>query len=395
MNSKDPTIPFFVVDRPMSLNILKTSFVDFPDTTFGLMTHAHVTENFLKLFRNFPCESGGNCWLKSQRECCTRSSENKGESCSLGKRVNLRLVRMCDYGIFEKHGKKLSYEKLFDRYETVGANYGVMKDVFGDAKATIASAREAVREYKKKSRKFRLVLVAQGKTVSEYVWCYERLRSLGEKHIAIGGLLRRRPRSARYLYVSSDETLDQVLGAIRERFDPDWIFVLGVYHPSRHEILEGHGVYGSDYKGWIFNYEHRRSVLQRLHTKLSFLEGSRSVAQSFQGARTLRDRLASREERIRSEYVRARHGSEESSARKAASRKELMKIQGKLASADQHLLVLRQSFASKDGLPASYHTTLARFSRALRRSEQSMRVASVHKYLEKKVYNNALSNSVR
>lgn len=378
-------IPFFVVDRPMSLNILKTSFVDFPQESFGLMTHAHVTENFLKQFRDFPCVGEGACWLRKRHSCSTNTDCLPGK-CGLGSRIRQRIVKMCDYGIFEKEGKTLSYDKLFDRYDAVGANYGVMKDIFGDARATLASARRAVKAYAKKRRPFRLVLVAQGKTVEDYVWCYERLMKLGQSHIAIGGLLRRRPRSARYLYVGSNEILEQVLKAVRKQFNPRWLFVLGVYHPGRHDLLERYGVYGSDYKGWIFNYEHRRSKLRRLHQKLSQIEVSRHVKNALRKARSLRNRLAKIEEDTRSDYVRTRHDSEKNSVRKAAHSRKLVRAQERLMLADQQLFQIRRDFASRDGLPSTYHSTLGSFSRALSQTDQAVRVASVHSYLEKEVY---------
>src|SRR5215471_2798929 len=127
-------IPFFVVDRRMSLNILKTSLVAQPHLTFGLMTHACVTPNFLRLFSRFPCDLQG-CWLRKTKGCT--GCDDSERACSLGQSMQERIVRMCDSGIFEKTSKDLSYNQLFAVYKEARADYGVMKDVLWDSKQTI------------------------------------------------------------------------------------------------------------------------------------------------------------------------------------------------------------------------------------------------------------------
>jgi hypothetical protein len=301
--------------------------------------------------------------------------------------MNKSVVRVCDYGIFESESRAISYQKLFELYETAKADYGVMQDILGDAKATVASARKAMSEYRKKKRKFKLVLVAQGKTVEEYLWCFSQLRRLGGDHIAVGGLLRKRPRSARYLYLSSNETLEQVLREIRKAFDPKWLFVLGVYHPDRHRILAKNQIYGSDYKGWIFQYEHRREVLQRLHERLTVLEASLVSNGSLALVRTQRDRLARIEQRERSIYIRTRNDSKPNSVLKAAIRRRLKKVQSQLATADDALLQVRLSLADRNGLPKIYVKIIQRFNAAFNRDDQAIRVSGVHRYLEQNIYN--------
>jgi hypothetical protein len=379
-------IPFFVVDRPMSLNILKTSFVTHPKLKFGLLTHALVSANFLEQFARFPCMNNGECWLKSHPTCESPNLREK-QLCKLGKRMNKSIVRVCDYGIFEKGSRTISYHKLFEMYEIAKADYGVMQDILGDAKGTVVSARKAMREYKKKKRRFKLVLVAQGKTVDEYLWCFDQLRRLGGNHIAVGGLLRKRPRSARYLYVSSNGTLEHVLKEIRKEFNPKWLFVLGVYHPDRHRTLVRNDIYGSDYKGWIFQYEHRRELLQRLHEQLALLEKAHVPNKSLARARARRDRLARIEQRERSNYVRTKNDSKHNSILKAAIRRRLKKVQLQLASIDKSLLQIRLRLAERNGLPKRYPKEVQRFAAAIKRDEQTTRVSGVHRYLEHNVYN--------
>src|ERR1700732_509792 len=157
---------------------------------------------------------------------------------------------------------------------------------------------------------------------------------MGGQYIAIGGLLRRRLRSARYLYVASNEVLQRVLQAVRKKYDPRWLFVLGAYHPSRHQILGSNGVYGSDYKGWIFQYEHRRELLQRLHEKLSELEDAHMYDRVLEKIKNTRNALAKRECLERSKYVRTRNNSTKNSVLKAASRKKLRRLQAHLLETD-------------------------------------------------------------
>jgi len=379
-------IPFFVVDRPMSLNILKTSFVARAGLKIGLLTHALVSDNFLEQFARFPCVNNGDCWLKKHGSC--QSDELKsGQLCELGRRMNRNVVRICDYGIFEQRSRSVSYHRLFELYESARADYGVMQDVLGDARKTVASARKAILEYRKKRRRFKLVLVAQGKTIEEYLWCFNQLRKMGGTHIAVGGLLRRRQRSARYLYVSSNGTLEHVLREIRNKFDPKWLFVLGVYHPDRHRILLKNQIYGSDYKGWIFQYEHRRDLLQRLHERLSVFEKSFISNRSLARARAKRDHLAKIEQRERSNYVRTKNDSEHNTALKASIRRKLKRVELQLAGADQLLLGIRLRLAESNGLPKTYLGGVQRFSVAIKRDDQTIRVSGVHRYLEQNVYN--------
>ena len=57
------------------------------------------------------------------------------------------------------------------------------------ADRTVQSARLGLQEYSKQARPFTLVAVAQGRSVTDYLRCYNRLRKMGYRHIAIGGLL--------------------------------------------------------------------------------------------------------------------------------------------------------------------------------------------------------------
>jgi hypothetical protein len=157
--------------------------------------------------------------------------------------------------------RKVEYESLFASYQEMDADYGIMVDYFLDPDRTCESAQAAVWAYERDDYAFKLVLVAQGETTEEYVECYRQLSALGSYPIAVGGLLRRKINSARYIHVSQDDILAAVLHRIRKEFDPAWLFALGAYHPKRHELLDQYRVFGADYKGWIFNYTHRRELI--------------------------------------------------------------------------------------------------------------------------------------
>ncbi len=239
-NRLNNPIPFFVVDRPISLQILKFSGIHKQHFQVGLMGNANSTANFHKEFRKFP-----------------------------GKNV----VKMADSGIFTKDGGMTTdYDKLFEKYERMGTHYGIILDVIKNKKATIVSARKAIHEYAKKKRSFKLVGVAQGKTVKEYLSCYKTLKRMGYKHIAIGGLLAKRLKTARFVTVRDEGFLEEMISTIRKHFPNDWLFLLGCYRPRRVHLLRKYNIYGADFKGWIFNYQDPAGKKLRLLRDLNWIE---------------------------------------------------------------------------------------------------------------------------
>jgi len=235
---KDP-IPFFVVDRPMSLELLRYCEIDKQEGVFGLMGHANTSERFQELFGEF-----------------------KGNN----------IIKMADSGVFSKEGCKLNYEELFSIYERMKTEYGIMIDFLKDKKRTIKSARKAMKIYKKKRYSFKLVGVAQGNTTKEYLECYDTLKSIGFNHIAIGGLLKKNVNSVRYVRVKDENFLKEVLEEIRSKHKNDWLFLLGCYHPKRYNLFKEFEVFGGDYKGWILNYKTPETWINKLNKDLELLE---------------------------------------------------------------------------------------------------------------------------
>lgn len=258
MKNGDYVIPFLVVDRPASLRIIKGSGLNKCDVTVGLMGHANTSENFQELFRIYPCSSPGTYCDVIKKKC---PHGHKIEACPEGLAIRQRTIKMCDSGIFTKDGCMIDdYETLFEIYERISAQYGVMIDYLRDSKRTIESAKLGIDTYQEKNRKFHLVGVTQGEDIEEYLCCYEALKLLGYQFIAVGGLLKKVENSARYVNVRDEKLLDEVLLAIRSRYPTDWLYALGCYHPNRHDKFRKLRLFGGDYKGWIFNYVKREDV---------------------------------------------------------------------------------------------------------------------------------------
>jgi parallel beta-helix repeat protein len=161
-----------------------------------------------------------------------------------------------DYNTYFKNGNNMSYHDLFEKYKKLRVEFGIIKDVIHDKDSTLESAMEAIEIYESNDypEAFKLVGVAQGKSVEDYVACYEKLSDMGYEYIAIGGLLKRNA-NTNYVRVRCETFLKKVLEAINKEFNPKWLFVLGAYHPKRHELLESFNVWGSDYKGWLYCYD--------------------------------------------------------------------------------------------------------------------------------------------
>jgi hypothetical protein len=99
---------------------------------------------------------------------------------------------------------------------------------------------------------------------------------MGYAHIALGGLLRKRKNTVRYAHLRGGMFLEKLLKKVRKNFDPDWLFLLGVFHPKRVELFHEYGVWGSDCKGWIFNYLKQEEVIKLIRAKE--LDGNCRVA---------------------------------------------------------------------------------------------------------------------
>ncbi|MHA1222316.1 MAG: hypothetical protein ACTSP3_03435 [Candidatus Heimdallarchaeaceae archaeon] len=255
-------IPFFVADRPMSLFILKTSGFQKLNLPMGIMTHAVTSSRFKKLFKEYPCDTSATCPLSS-------NCKYPKQICKNGQKIKDLTIKMVDSGAFHKKGGFESYEKLFSTYEEMGTDFGVIYDYLRDEKKTVESARKAFNVYQKGNYHFNLVGVTQGKNVSQYLNCYEKLKNLGYNYIAIGGLLNKNLKTIRFASLKEDFMVE-VISEIRKNYPDDWLFALGCNNHNRIETFQSNdlNIYGSDSKGWIFKYKKTEKQLSADEARL-------------------------------------------------------------------------------------------------------------------------------
>lgn len=245
--------PFFVADRQASLRILAGLKIP-KGKKIGIMTHANTSSAFKMAFKKFPCFLPSACPVIKEKPCECNCDLSK---CTSGLKMKESIIKMCDSGVFQKEGCGFTtYTDLFEKYEEAGADYGIIMDYLKKKDKTLETAKDAIDEYNlKKDRCFKLIGVAQGNNLNEYIECYKKLKDMGYAHIAIGGMLHRRDNSARYVQVKDETLLKETLAAIRKMDEDGWLFALGCYARKRHSIFTSNGVSGADYKGWIFQYE--------------------------------------------------------------------------------------------------------------------------------------------
>ena len=215
--------PIFVADRPVSLRILEG--LNKYDGEFGILAHAYTTENFKYKFREF----------------------------------NQSKFKIGDSGIYQ--GKDMPYPILFAQYIRMGVTHGIIKDSYRNSEKTLESAIKALEIYRQLNLKnqFKLVGVAQGNSISEYIRSYEQQRNLGYSMVAIGGLLSKIEKHKRMVKVKKEEFLTKLVRSIRSSYPDDEIFLLGAFNRARIGLFKELNIWGADYKGWIFRYNKDQS----------------------------------------------------------------------------------------------------------------------------------------
>ena len=229
----------------------------------GIMAHANVSNNVKQFVRDFPASSGFYHIDETRESRAEYEDESKyvvdpetGELTALGEQIRSQTVRICDSGVFTKNGSDFeSYPDLYERYEEMAVDYGIIIDELNDPDATIEAAREAITAYEQESYSFDLIGVSQGTTPAEYMECYDTLREMGYSQIAVGGLLEQTgDRGGAFANVSDDRYMERVLRELRSAYPDDWLFALGCHHPTRRALFEELDLFGADYKGWIYKY---------------------------------------------------------------------------------------------------------------------------------------------
>lgn len=363
-------VPFFVVDRPMSLNIVKSYFAKHSSLKFGLMTHAQTSDNFKKLYASFPCDWESQCWVPNCE--CPGSGKTNKNAVSIRNRV----IKIVDSGIFRSTKERGSYKDIFSSYDEMNADYGIMIDFLKDMNKTLDSAKEALELYSKGKYNFKLITVAQGNNTGEYIECYRKLKELGSEFIAIGGLLNRKENSARYIHVRDESMMREVVESVCEAYNPEWLFALGVYHPSRHDFFNNQKVWGSDYKGWIFNYTHKLDLLQELQTELAGNEIEFSQDRVLKGFLTKRTNLFNHVYEYRKKWNLSK-GNE-----KRIASKKIEELTNQCYNLDKIIFTRRSQLFLQKGIPITYKRKLLEAQKILESSEQEVRVNGVHKYFD-------------
>lgn len=255
--------PFLVADRPASLRMIRGAGLEAFETPAGIMTHANVSSNVQDFVREFPASDFYTHGTTSDRyeeyedEGKYARDEDPIELTELGERIRDKTITISDSGVFTAGGSDFSdYTELYDKYRDMDVDYGIIIDELNDPDATIEAAEEAIAVYEDGDYTFDLIGVAQGTEVTEYLSCYDELREMGYEHIAIGGLLQAEgERSGAFASVSTEGYMESILRSVREAYPDDWLFALGCHHPHRKELFEDIGLFGADYKGWIYKYD--------------------------------------------------------------------------------------------------------------------------------------------
>jgi hypothetical protein len=365
---KNHIIPFFVADRPASLLILKGAMLKHPEVKVGVMTHALTSRNFIQMFNKFPYKL-----------------DLRYEDVHFLDKADIlapNLIKIADSGVFTRNGCTIDYEELFARYNQLGVEFGVIIDILKDSNETIQSAMKGLRIYTRNKHKyhFKLIAVAQGKTMDEYLKCYEKLQQQFE-YVAIGGLLKKRENSARYVRVQDEQFIYDALTAIKKDFSPEWFFPLGCYHPSRHKKFEEIGVWGSDYKGWIFNYTSKMDSLKNLNENLTSFDLSNGFTNVFENLLKHTE-----ESETRLVNLRKKWREEKDPPIKRELRIKINLLKSELEKAYATVLKERQHVARYNHLPAKYKENLNNFERVIATYEQEWRFRQVRDYIEENVY---------
>jgi len=331
-------IPFFVVDRPMSLRILEYCQINEQSFTLGLMGHANTSPEFQIEFRNF----------------------NKKN-----------VKKIVDSGVFTKNGCMNGYPALFSTYVNMGADYGIMIDILKDKEKTIISAQNAIDAYKKGEYPFELIGVAQGNTIQDYLDCYQSLKDLEFKYIAIGGLLKKAENTARYVKVHDEKFLVDVVSAIRDIYPNDWLFLLGSYHPRRHHIFREYRIFGGDYKGWIFQYDPPEDWIKKEHLILSLIEANK------------------KEQIVKEELNQTRAFLNFSLHSKEVSLEEKNEYREKIKEIDREIIGLREQKSAFFGEEYTNRLNLIKMIYdSTEKQLRDYRFAQVRNYIESQVYSN-------
>jgi hypothetical protein len=174
--------------------------------------------------------------------------------------ADLDVPVIVDCGAFSEDQFEGTLYELFDSYERMNADFGLIPDIIGERLETDDLTALATRLWQRGQPRwsFEPVAVAQGETPKEYASAYWDCYMMGADRIAIGGLLSTSGnRSGGHATVS--EGLFDILRCIRKShpkiWNDTWTFTLGCDHPRRRPRFDDFGVQAGDSKRWLFQYD--------------------------------------------------------------------------------------------------------------------------------------------
>lgn len=227
--------PVLVADRPNHLRIIRRALREADgEPAVGIMTHVHVTESVATMLREWPAD------LRDQT------------------------MLIADNGAFQADGAptlgdtdRVDIGAIFDSYDRLGVDYGLMPDVPGDKTATEQLAWDAAARYdsERDEHDWAPVAVAQGTDVDEYWASYRDHRFLGYDHVAVGGLLEQRGGRSGAHATAREGLLWDVVLMLANASPGAWVFALGCGHERRHPRFTDLQLAGADGKGWLHRYD--------------------------------------------------------------------------------------------------------------------------------------------
>lgn len=143
---------------------------------------------------------------------------------------------------------------------------------------------------------------------------------------------------------------------------------MGCYHPSRHKKFEILKVWGSDYKGWIFNYVSKIDSLKRHNNFLTSFDLNNGFIKVFENLLKQSEELEKDLENLRLEWREEKDPSAKRKLRIKINQKKL-----ELEKTYAELLKERQHIARYNHLPAEYIEDLNNFERIVAMGEQEWR----------------------
>ena len=172
-----------------------------------------------------------------------------------------------------------------------------------------------------------------------------------------------------------------VLMAIKKDYSPEWLFALGCYHPSRYKKFDEIGIWGSDYKGWIFNYNSRIEELLRLNKELKVYELNNGIDKHFKENLNEVDKIYQTIEELKKIWK-----NEKDTKKKRTHYNTMKREIEKLKDLMSKLGYWRTIHTHNNGVSREYMELVRKYNIILSYNDQIWRFKEVQNYVEMEVY---------